>query len=66
MADITTMAEAEDRYDDYLDEMYPLVEIGSMTKNPSIVVKTMSPLDYRCGLFDYLDAMGINTDDLED
>ena len=66
MADITTMAEAEQSYDEYINETYPLVEIASMTKDPSTVLKEMSPLDYRCGFNDWADAMGIDTDDLED
>lgn len=32
---------------------------------PSRVLEKMDPMAYRCGFFDYLDYMGVDSDELE-
>jgi len=58
--------EHEDAYCDMLDEI-STVEIGSLTYNPSTVLREVDPTAYRCGLNDYVDSIDIeDTDDWKD
>jgi hypothetical protein len=57
--------EAEQRYDDFIDESNPIVEIFGMQYNPSRVLKELDPIAYNCGLADYLDSLDLTTDESE-
>ena len=41
------------RYDQWLDEIYPEVEIGHSTFNPSEILKELEPITYRVGFSDF-------------
>lgn len=45
--------DAEQRYRDLLDEIYPEVKIGYATYSPSQIVEELSPTDFRVGVADY-------------
>jgi len=57
--------EAHDRYDEMLDECCELVRIGSLTYDPSHVLKNVDPIAYRCGFVDWLDSEDLTTDESE-
>ena len=61
-----TEQEAEARYCEMLDEVYPEVTIGSISFDPSRVLKELDPTAFRCGLADWLDSEGLTTDKDED
>jgi hypothetical protein len=60
--EIITEGEAIARYDEMLDECYPLVQIGTFTYSPSEVLKKVDPIVYRCGMRDWLDSEELTTD----
>lgn len=60
-----TMSEAYDYYDAMLDEEGP-VTVAGMGFYPSEILKRMDVIAYRTGFNDYMDALEVNTDDLED
>ena len=64
--DVTTWHEAEEAFDEMLDEIYEPVEVAGLTFNPSRVLYNLDPIAYRCSLLDFLDSEGIDTDELED
>jgi hypothetical protein len=47
--------ENENRYDEFLDEFCPVVEIGALTYLASQVLKAVDPIAYRIGLQEFLD-----------
>lgn len=47
--------DALERYDDALNEMGD-VTIGSLKYRPSVVLKQVDPIAYRCGFNDWADA----------
>lgn len=49
--------EAENTYDDWLDEAYSELRIGRCRFGPSVVLKKCDPIAYRCGLNDYEDNL---------
>lgn len=51
-----TPVDTEEYYAAALDEMYPVVEIGGLTFDPSRIVKELDPVAFRCGMNDYLDG----------
>lgn len=51
--DLHTEEQAHDMYDNMLDGVYPTVTIGSLTWDPSRVLKELDPIAYRCGFSDY-------------
>jgi hypothetical protein len=55
--------EAHDRYDEMLDDCCELVRIGSLTYDPSHVLKNVDPTAYRCGFSDWLDSEDLTTDE---
>jgi hypothetical protein len=55
-------AEAIARYDEMLDECYPLVQIGTLSYSPSQVLKKVDPIAYQCGMSDWLDSEELTTD----
>lgn len=44
---------SESDFDDYLDSIYPEINIGSLTFYPSQVMKDCDPIAYRCAKSDY-------------
>lgn len=58
----TTMSEAIEAYDDMLDDVYG----EPMGYAASRILREVDPIAYRCGLLDWLDGEGIDSDDLED
>jgi hypothetical protein len=62
---IKTMEQAYDYYDSMLDSE-GLVTVAGMVFYPSDVLKEMDPIAYRTNFNDYMDAIGIDTDELED
>jgi hypothetical protein len=62
---IKTMEQAYDYYDSMLDSE-GLVTVAGMVFYPSDVLKEMDPIAYRNIFNDYMDAIGIDTDELED
>ena len=51
------MAEAEEMYENMIDEISGDVRIGSLTYMASEVLKRIDPIAYRCGFNDYLDSL---------
>jgi hypothetical protein len=62
---IKTMEQAYDYYDSMLDSE-GLVTVAGMVFYPSDVLKEMDRIAYDTGFNDYMDAIGIDTDELED
>ena len=48
--------ELYNRYDEMLDECYPLVKFGQLEYLPSRVLIAIDPIAYRCGFNDWLDS----------
>lgn len=44
---------SDDEFSDWIDSIYPEVNIGSLTFSPSDVMKELDPIAYRCGKSDY-------------
>ena len=44
---------SDDDFDDFLDQIYPEINIGSLTFYPSQVLKECDPIAYRCAKSDY-------------
>ena len=63
---ITTMSEAIEAYDDMLNEIHEWPVIGGISFAPSDILRECDPIAYRVGFHDWIDAEGIDTDDLED
>lgn len=61
----TTISESVAAYDDMLNEGGP-VSIAGMDFDPAHALEELDPIAYKCGWLDYMDALGIDTDDLED
>ena len=59
-----TVEDALERYDEMLDECYPvaLPEFGGF--DASRVLRALDPIAYRCGFYDWLDGEGIDSDTL--
>jgi len=51
------MAEAEDMYNNMIDEISGEVRIGSLTYMASEVLPIIDPIAYDCGFNDYLDSL---------
>lgn len=64
MGEITTWEQADEAWDEYLDEIADEFRVGDLTYQPSRVLRAVDPIAYRCGLLDYLDSLGIDSDDL--
>ena len=56
--------EAEERYDELLDDEGP-VYVAGMAFSPSRILKELDQTAYDCGLADFLDACGYTTDEDE-
>jgi hypothetical protein len=66
MTTIATWDEAREAYRDMLDEIYGELEVAGLTYQTSRVLEEIDPIAFRCGLLDWLDAEGIDSDDLTD
>ena len=53
---------AYNRYDDMLNESGPIV-IGGIEFYPSDILKEMDPIAYDTNFNDYMDSIGVDTDD---
>ena len=50
-----TETEIEEQFDDFLDEVYPVVKIGELTFYPSQILKNCDPIAYRIGISEFED-----------
>ena len=62
---IKTMEDAYSYYEGMMDEEGP-IEIAGIEFFPSQILKEMDPIAYRTGFNDYMDAIGVDTDELEE
>ena len=46
----------EEEYDDFLDEIYPEVQLGYSTFLPSRIIKELDPVSYRIGKSEYQES----------
>src|SRR5699024_9808202 len=60
--DITELVDPS-HYDEFLDEVYPMVEIGGCQYYPSTVLEKVDPVAYRCGFSDWADDQDITETD---
>lgn len=60
-----TWYDAEQAFDEMLDDYYPQVSFGGLYFDPSQILKNCDPAAYRTELLDWLDSEGIDTDELE-
>lgn len=56
--DRITEREAFDIYDEWLDENYAHYNIGHLEFQPSEILKTLDPVAYREGCWDFIDTEG--------
>lgn len=63
---MTTSKDLYDMYDEYLDEVCEIVKIGNMEYLPSRVLAEVDPIAYSCGFDDWLDAQGIDHNDISE
>lgn len=61
----TTISESVTAYDDMPNEDGPVV-IAGMEFDPAYALNELDPIAYKCGWIDYMDAIGVDTDELED
>lgn len=47
----------ETMFEDTIDECQDNIKIGSLEYLPSLVLKRVDPVAYRCGLADYIDSL---------
>ena len=60
-----SLTEAYERFDDMLDESGSVV-IAGLEFSPSAILKEMDPIAYNTYFNDYMDAIGVDTDALEE
>lgn len=58
---VVTEWEAEQAYDDLLDEVYGTVEIAGIECDTSRALRELDPVAYQYGLIDWLYAEGLDT-----
>ena len=61
MKEKITESQAEQIYDDMLDELYS-IKIGSIDFRGSNILKQLDPIAYRCGFTEYLDYLAEDYD----
>lgn len=61
----TTWDEAVEAFDALLDSLQVEVRVSDYSWAPSDVLRQMDPTAYRCGLFDFIDAEGVDSDTLD-
>jgi hypothetical protein len=47
----------EEKFDEMLDEVYPVVKIGELTFYPSQILKDCDPIAYRIGVSEFEDFL---------
>ena len=47
----------EERYDEWLDDVYGEIQFGYLTFYPSQIIKELDPIAYRVGYNDFLDMI---------
>jgi hypothetical protein len=52
-----TEEQALERYDEMLDDAYPMLTIGWSEFYPSAVLKELDPIAYRVGFHDFVDSL---------
>lgn len=62
----TTISESVAAYDDMINEVDGPVTIAGMQFDPAYALNELDPIAYKCGWIDYMDALGVDTDELED
>lgn len=60
-----TWDEAIEAWDYLLNESSGSLVVYGLEFDASRVLKKLDPIAYRCGLLDFIDSMGIDSDDLE-
>lgn len=58
-----TWNDAVDQYEEWLDADGDVL-IAGISFSPSYILQELDPIAYRCGLFDFIDGEGIDSDDL--
>lgn len=61
----TTISESVNAYDEMLNDVYGSVNVG-YEYDASRVLNAVDPIAYKCGWIDYMDSLGVDTDELED
>ena len=51
------MTNLEERYNEWLDEVYEPIVFGYLTFYPSDIIKNCDPIAYRCGMADFEDIV---------
>lgn len=60
-----TISESVAAYDEMLnDQEWP--NVAGMAFAPSDILRELDPIAYKCGWLDYMDALDVDTDELED
>ena len=62
----TTISESVAAYNDMINEVDGPVVIAGMEFDPAHALNELDPIAYKCGWIDYMDSLGIDTDELED
>lgn len=57
-------SEAERTFDDYMEEHVGTIEIFGVEYDPATVLKRIDPIHYREAILNWLDADGIDSDQL--
>ena len=57
------MESLEERFDETLDEVYPVYIIGELAFSPSQILKECDPIAYRIGLSEFEEFFGEEQDD---
>lgn len=55
--------EAIERFEDMLDDCFPLVKFGSLSYSPSEVLKRVDSTAYRCEFLNWLDSQELTIDE---
>lgn len=61
----TSISESVEAYDEMLNE-HGSVPVAGMEFSPAYALNELDPIAYKCGWIDYMDALGVDTDELED
>lgn len=61
----TTISESVSAYDEMLNDVYGSVNV-CYEYDASRVLNAVDPIAYKTGWIDYMDSLGIDTDELED
>lgn len=61
-----TVSEALEVFEEMLNESVPHVIIAGIRFAPSDILRELDPIAFRYEFYDWLDAEGVDSDDLED